>query len=85
MSNKRTQCTLLFSHKQTNRSEVLQCFFKTFSNSFNLRENEQIQFDLNQNNFITANKPLVLDAVNRKVASKRKADLNYAFYHIKGN
>ena len=66
-----------------NHYAVLHCF-KDFTNSSNLRKNEQIQFDLSKSNLIAADKPMALDAVYHKVASKRKTDLTYALYSIKG-
>ena len=58
--------------------------FKDFTNCSNLKENEQIQFDLHESDLIAAYKRLALDAINRKIASKRKTDLTYALYRIKG-
>ena len=83
MLNKRAQDALLRSHK-----EPIMWFCivsKDFTNSSNLRENEQIQFDQNESVLIAADKPLALVAVNCEVASKRKTDLTYALYRIKGS
>ena len=82
MLNKRAQGALLWSYKEPTMWFCI--VFKHFTNSSNSRENEQIQFDLNESDLIAADKPLALDAVNRKVASKRKTDLTYALYRIKG-